>query len=67
MQDYQQRVIDDKKEIDVKLEVLRVFTRGDTFSALPKEEQDRMSRQGWAMENYSDILGDRIKSFKEGE
>ena len=63
MEAYQKRVVEEKKELDEKLEKLIVFLDSDKFDRLPPEEQDRMSRQQEVMEEYSDILGERIAAF----
>lgn len=62
---HQQRVIDEKKELDEKHEKLTNFTFTDMFSSLPREEQTRLNRQHAVMETYSQILGERIAAFKE--
>ena len=63
MEDYQQRVVDEKDELDQKLDRLSVFMKGDTFKGLPSEEQSRMDRQLKAMSAYSEILAERIAAF----
>lgn len=64
MQDYQQRVIDEKTELDAKLERLTTFITGSSiYAALPEVEKDCLSRQHTAMTQYSGILAERIAGF----
>lgn len=63
MKDFQQRVIDEKEELDERLAKLCAFGRSDQFSALSDEEQGRLNRQHSIMEDYSAILDERIKAF----
>ena len=60
MLSYQQRVIDEKAELDERLVNLLNFPN---FEDLPQDEQDRMWRQAKAMKRYSEILGQRIEAF----
>lgn len=63
MQPHQQRVVDEKFELDGRLEKLTIFMDGDIFDGLPEEEQDRLERQFAAMTDYSAVLGERIAAF----
>lgn len=64
MKDFQQRVIDEKIELDEKLVKLKRFLGGSTMvSSLPEEEQARLRIQVLVMTIYSDTLGARIKEF----
>lgn len=63
MQPYQQRVIDEKAELDSKLEKLIIFINGPTYTTLEQDEKVRLTRQGDVMREYSDILHERIKAF----
>ena len=60
---YQQRVIDEKAELDERLVKINKFFATDTFSSLPQDEQDRMQRQATYMKRYSEILGQRVEAF----
>ncbi len=64
MQPHQQRVIDEKSELDAKREKLTAFTFTDTFEALPADERSRLNRQHSVMTEYSAILGERIAAFQ---
>jgi hypothetical protein len=68
MQEYQQRVVDEKADLDEKLSKLSVFIEGSfagkmTFGELPEDEQKRLVRQQELMKGYSEILGARIDAF----
>ncbi len=60
---HQQRVVDEKSELDRKLTALRIFIIGDLYRTLPSDEKDRLFRQSQAMSEYLDILGERIAAF----
>lgn len=64
MQPYQLRVIQEKTELDIKIKALAAFTKQESFeAAVPMPEQRRMFRQLVAMQEYSQILGERIAAF----
>jgi hypothetical protein len=64
MEPYQQRVVDEKTELDAKREKLTAFIQnGDVFNYLPDDEQRRLERQDRCMTEYSNILGERIANF----
>ena len=64
MENYQQRVVEEKNELDVKAEALSDFISNSmTFDAIDTEEQERMKEQCDVMWQYSEILGNRIKAF----
>jgi len=60
---HQQRVVDEKAELDTKLEKLIPFLSSDTCHSLPFDERSRLKRQADVMAEYSTILGERIASF----
>lgn len=62
-QPHQQRVIDEKGELDQRREKLESFYSTSIFHGLPESEQSRLLRQGVAMRTYSEILGERIAAF----
>jgi hypothetical protein len=61
---YQQRVVDEKRELAEKYRKLHEFIAGETFRSLPIEEQDRLNRQQLIMLQYNDVLGERIAAFE---
>lgn len=68
VQPHQQRVIDEKCQLDVKVQALRKFIdENQMFSRLPMDEQSRMRRQLDAMVQYSGILGERIECFPDAD
>jgi hypothetical protein len=60
---HQQRVVDEKAELDERLEKLVAFTRTPIFAGLDSDERNRLDQQAATMAMYSDILGDRISAF----
>jgi len=63
MEAYQERVVEEKKDLDGKIERLDTFRLSDKFGELPIDEQQRMRWQKSLMELYSDVLEDRIVNF----
>ena len=63
MQEFQERVVIEKNELDYKLNKLSDFIMSDDLEALPNEEQARMAKQAIVMIKYSKILGERIDAF----
>jgi hypothetical protein len=61
---YQQRVIDEKADLDVKIAKLDAFIGSATFDALPLEERERLEDQFDPMSEYATILGERIDAFE---
>lgn len=64
-QPHQQRVIDEKIELDNRLEKLCLFSNSRTFASLPIAEQERMNTQRHLMCALSAVLGARIAAFPE--
>ena len=67
MEEYQQRVVEEKNALDEKIQSLEAFMTEDneTFAALPVAEKTRMAHQRDHMEAYSRVLGDRISNFPQ--
>lgn len=63
LQPHQQRVVDEKLELDEKIMKLANFKQIETFAKLPQEDRDLLHWQLVAMEEYSDLLGKRIARF----
>ncbi len=63
LQPFQQRVVDEKKDLDSKIEKLNNFTKTDEFENLIIYEQKDLLDQLTAMRNYSYCLGRRIERF----
>jgi hypothetical protein len=60
---HQQRVIDEKTELDMKLIALTSFFSTDIFKGLNQKNQDLLTSQEVAMDEYSQILAERISLF----
>lgn len=61
MEDYQKRVVEEKKELDVKIDKLSDFL--NRTAGLPQAEVARMDRQVIYMGLYSEVLAERIENF----
>jgi len=61
---HQQRVLDEKRELDEYLSKLDAFILDNPlYRQLPTSEQDRIARQSDAMAAYSGVLAERIAAF----
>jgi hypothetical protein len=61
---HQQRVINERLELDEKLSKLKAFIDGTpTFKGLHEDERRRLNRQYDVMAEYSSILAQRIAAF----
>lgn len=60
---HQQRVVDEKGDLDEKIEKLSRFIDGETFLTLDMAERTRLETQRIAMRTYSAILQERIDAF----
>ena len=60
---HQQRVLDEKKELDEKRVKLFHFFQTKAFTDLDLGEQDRLRAQYGAMTLYADILNMRISAW----
>lgn len=64
MQPHQQRVVDEKTELDEKATALSNFiATSPIFKTLDRAEQERLEEQSEIMWRYSEILGERISAF----
>lgn len=59
---HQQRVVDEKTELDAKLNKLDAFFE-NPISRLDVSERKRLQLQASFMRAYSDVLGERIAAF----
>ena len=62
---HEQRVVEEKAELDARLANLIPFLSSDTCHALPFDERSRLKRQAEVMEMYSGILGASIAAFNQ--
>lgn len=64
MQPHQQRVVDEKNELENKCTALDNFIGGTIFNSLSEGERSLLSKQlGW-MKGYLSVLVQRIDGFK---
>ena len=63
MQPFQQRVIDERSELDQKIKALDAFTHGEIYKTLPPPEKADMAAQLHTMRTYSYLLASRIARF----
>jgi hypothetical protein len=64
LQPYQQRVVEEKAELDTKAHALSLFIgHSPLFETLDSAEQERLKEQNDVMWQYSEILGARIAAF----
>ena len=64
LEPFQERVVEEKNELDDKIRKLSSFIGGTIFASLDDQERSRLSIQLQHMNGYSEILGQRIASFK---
>jgi hypothetical protein len=60
---HQQRVVAEQAALNDKLSKLVAFFDTAIYAGLADDEKDRLSHQGSAMQEYSNILGERIDAF----
>lgn len=65
MEAYQERVVNEKRELDEKMEKLDNFIKAPGFDGLPTMDSGLLKLQLGTMKIYSDILDVRIERFKE--
>jgi len=63
LQPYQQRVLEEQKDLDAKIEKLSQFLEKGPTHTIKSEELNRLRLQYQAMCLYSAILGQRIAAF----
>ena len=63
MLEYQKRVVDEKDELDMKIEALQKFITSSGVNVVDFREQERLLLQLGAMTEYSTILGRMIIAF----
>ena len=64
MQPHEQRVVDEKNDLDIKIKALCAFFDNSIFKSLPEISQERLYVQHQVMVTYSTVLGSRINDFK---
>lgn len=64
LQPHQQRVVDEKKDLDDRAKKLSDFIGNNPmFESLPADEKERLRLQNDIMWQYSEVLGQRIEHF----
>lgn len=66
MEAHEERVIEEKKELDIKITKLDAFCHNAdnvTYKSLAIKDQDLLEQQFTIMQQYSLILGQRIARF----
>ncbi len=64
MQPWQERVVQEKADLDDKISKLEIFLDAPMFPKLAAEEQTLLTSQAQLMRGYSTILGKRISRFE---
>jgi hypothetical protein len=65
MNPFEERVVDERKDLQGKHERLTAFIDGHIYKMLQKDEQVRLLRQHFVMQLYINILTERIQNFKD--
>ena len=65
MKEYQERVVAEKADNDMRATALANYVQGEQFEGLPPSEQMRMTRQLKIMAQLSNVLNERIIHFIE--
>jgi hypothetical protein len=63
MEAHQERVIEEKTQLDEKLRAFTLFIHGPIFAGLAEDEQSRLKSQRYFMNGYSETLEQRIAAF----
>ena len=63
MPPHQRRVINERAELEERLDKLTAFLATPTFESLADAEQERLVRQSGVMVQLSDVLAERIAAF----
>lgn len=63
---YQERVVIEKEELDIKISNLEKFINNSTFNDLTLCDQNILKYQLTVMNEYSSVLNLRILNFKRG-
>lgn len=63
MEDWQERVVKERDELNTRLAALNAFVVTEGFKSLSTKAQGLLHGQGYYMKHYLDILDTRIKEF----
>lgn len=65
MEPYQERVVDEKNALDIKISALREYLRDITISRNISKDYNLLCEQLYFMERYSLVLEQRIIRFEK--
>lgn len=57
---FKERLIDEKQQLDEKIQKLGTFIKGEHFSGIEKVQQSLLKTQHAIMVSYSDVLSERL-------
>lgn len=63
MEPFQSRVVEEKRDLDEKIAKLETFIQEGTYQSLPSDERGRLAYQLSVMNEYSNVLAERINAF----
>ncbi len=63
MEEHNQRVVEEKRQLDERLNKLEAFIKSETFKGLNNSEQYWLEKQAGVMADYSYVLGERLVRF----
>ena len=63
LKEHQKRVIEERDELQIKIEKLIKFVQSELLALVSKPEQERLQRQLTIMQDYRRILNERIDNF----
>lgn len=63
MEPHQQRVLQEKQDLDEKLTKLLAFFQSEAFVGLSEAERSRLRNQARFMDGYAAVLEERIAAF----
>lgn len=63
LQPHQQRVVEERTELEEKMGKLQAFITGNKFEFVPDDEQGRLVLQHHIMNAYALVLEQRIAAF----
>ena len=65
MTDFHERLIEEKKQLDERLDRLCNFFGTERYAGLGEVEQSRLRAQSYFMVGYSSMLGERLAALEE--
>jgi len=65
MSTFKERLVDEKKQLDEKIEKLEAFTLSENFQKIEAVQMSLLNTQLFAMKTYSQILVERLAWLKD--